>query len=160
MNATHPSGPCSECGSVLFYKRDGRFRCAKHERPADMDGTQFYITKEAEQFKALVIKAEREGASFKMYTKPSDKQGETVVTQAEINAAVSKAMDSRINLKPFLSKFAAVAAAKAMTTSVAEDSLPPSGRDIFGRATKRQEDAEKKQEPDSYRDIHGRKRTL
>lgn len=60
---SQPTRPCSVCGSVLFYKSNGQFKCAKHERPADMIGTQFYVTRGAEKFKDVIIKVEQERES-------------------------------------------------------------------------------------------------
>jgi len=60
---SQPTDPCSTCGSVLFYKQDGKFKCAKHERPHDTTGLQFYVTKGAmEAAKSMVA-----NRSFKVW---------------------------------------------------------------------------------------------
>lgn len=175
-----PTNPCSTCGSVLFYQDGQDLRCAKHERTGDLIGKQFVVAKSAEQAAKRFMDeldaypasgreaAEKVLASFTDEDLMTQKQfdsaieaarkaateGETVVTKAEIDAAVSKAIGSRLNLKPFTSQHASVAAVKGMTVPAAEQTVPASSRDAYGRVAKRGED----DDTEAVRDMHGRRR--
>ena len=137
--AEAPSKRCEKCGSRVFYfdPDSQEYFCGKHEPPNEARGQQYFILKSTKQ-------AEIE----------TRETGEPVVTKADISAAVAKVLDSRINLKPFSSQHASVAAVKGMTGSVAEETMPAGDRDMFGLKQKEETKSE------YVRDIHGRRRKV